>query len=166
MEYQIKNIFENIFNTKLQEKTPKRFLNAMEEMTSGYKQNSKEILEGALFETLYPNGTIQIRDIPFTSLCEHHILPFTGVCHVTYEPTTHVVGLSKIPRVVHAFSKRLQIQEKLGYEIAKCIKEVVKANKVTVEIEAKHMCMCGRGVETSSAQTNTKIELVEPVCIV
>tara|TARA_B100001094_G_C18128019_1_gene770586 strand:+ start:676 stop:1251 length:576 start_codon:yes stop_codon:yes gene_type:complete len=134
--------------------TPKRHLEALEFLTSGYKTNVRDILEKALFEVEYQDMVI-IRDIEFYSLCEHHLLPFHGKVHVGYIPESKVVGLSKIPRAVEVFARRLQVQERLTNEIALAIQEILRPVGVGVVIEAFHMCMMMRGVQKQSSYTMT-----------
>ncbi len=134
--------------------TPKRVQKAYEYMCGGYKQDPKEILNQALF-TSTNNEMVLVRDIEFYSLCEHHMLPFFGRISVAYIPDGKVVGLSKIPRIVDAFARRLQIQEQLTEQIADAIMETVKPKGVGVVASARHMCMEMRGVEKTHSSTNT-----------
>ncbi len=127
-------------------KTPERVEKALRFMTQGYTKNVDQILTGALFPIEYDEMVI-IKDIDFFSLCEHHLLPFFGRCHVGYLPNKKVVGLSKIPRVVDAFSRRLQVQERLTVQIAEAIQSKLKPHGVGVVMEARHLCMMMRGVE-------------------
>ena len=134
--------------------TPKRVVKAFKEMTKGYSEDVSKILK-VTFESDNPNE-ITIKSIPFSSLCEHHMLPFYGIVDVKYKPKNgRVVGLSKIPRVVEAFSKRLQIQEKLTKEIADAIQKHLDCLGVEVKIIAKHMCMELRGVKCVGSDTET-----------
>ena len=126
--------------------TPKRVAKALSFFTKGYQEDIKELLNGALFPIEYDEMVI-IRDIDFYSLCEHHILPFFGKCHVGYIPNKHVVGLSKIPRIVETFSRRLQVQERLTVQIAETLQTTMKPHGVAVVMEARHLCMMMRGVE-------------------
>ena len=128
------------------EDTPKRVAKALSFFTKGYEQNIDELLNGALFPIDYDEMVI-IRDIDFYSLCEHHLLPFFGKCHVGYIPNKQVVGLSKIPRVVDVFSRRLQVQERLTVQIAETLQTKLKPRGVAVVMEARHLCMMMRGVE-------------------
>jgi len=128
------------------EKTPERVAKALRFMTQGYKLNIDHILNGALFPIEYDEMVI-VKDIDFFSLCEHHLLPFFGRCHVGYLPSKRVVGLSKIPRVVDVFSRRLQVQERLTVQIAEALQAKLKPRGVGVVIEARHLCMMMRGVE-------------------
>nr|DAD62858.1 MAG TPA: GTP cyclohydrolase I [Caudoviricetes sp.] len=137
--------------------TPKRVVKAFKEMTKGYGEDISKILK-VTFESRNTNE-ISIESIPFSSLCEHHMLPFYGTVNVKYKPKNgRVVGLSKIPRVVEAFSKRLQIQEKLTKEIADAIQVHLDCLGVKVEIKARHMCMELRGVKCVSSETKTTYE--------
>ena len=134
--------------------TPKRVAKAYEYMCGGYQQDPKAILNQALF-TSSNNEMVLVRDIEFYSLCEHHMLPFFGRVSVAYIPDGKVVGLSKIPRIVDAFARRLQIQEQLTEQIADAIMETVKPKGVAVVASARHMCMEMRGVEKTHSSTNT-----------
>jgi GTP cyclohydrolase I len=127
-------------------KTPERVSKALQFMTTGYTQNIDTLLNGALFPIEYDEMVI-VKDIDFFSMCEHHLLPFFGRCHVGYMPNKKVVGLSKIPRLVDAFSRRLQVQERLTVEIAETLQSKLKAHGVAVVMEARHLCMMMRGVE-------------------
>ena len=135
-------------------KTPERAAKAMKFLTSGYSMNPKEILEGAMFKEDYKEMVI-IKDIELYSLCEHHMLPFFGKAHIAYIPNGHIVGLSKIPRVVDVFARRLQVQERLTEQILDCINDTLKPQGVTVVIEASHMCMMMRGVQKQNSTTTT-----------
>jgi len=130
--------------------TPKRVEKALKFLTGGYDANIDEVLNGALFSVDY-NEMVIVKDIDFYSLCEHHLLPFFGKCHVAYIPTTKVIGLSKIPRLVDVFSRRLQVQERLTSQIANTILEAIKPMGVAVVIEATHLCMSMRGVEKQNS---------------
>jgi len=135
-------------------KTPKRVAKSFEYLCSGYFKDPKEVLNDALFESTN-NEMVVVRNIEFYSLCEHHILPFFGRAHVAYIPDKKVVGLSKIPRMVNVFARRLQIQEQLTEQIADAIMEVVQPKGVGVVIHARHMCMEMRGVETKHSYTSS-----------
>ncbi|WP_447974377.1 GTP cyclohydrolase I FolE [Nitrospira sp. Kam-Ns4a] len=128
------------------QKTPERVEKALRFMTQGYSQDIDALLNGALFPVEYDEMVV-VRDIDFFSLCEHHLLPFYGRCHVGYLPNKKVVGLSKIPRVVDAFSRRLQVQERLTVQIAETLQAKLDAHGVGVVMEARHLCMMMRGVE-------------------
>ena len=131
-------------------KTPERVAKAFRFFTQGYQQDVDEVLNGALYSVKY-DEMVLVRDIDFFSLCEHHLLPFYGKCHVAYIPNENVVGLSKIPRLVEIFSRRLQVQERLTVQIAETLQEKLKPQGVAVVIEARHLCMMMRGVETPNA---------------
>lgn len=128
------------------EDTPARVAEALKFFTKGYHENVEDVLNGALFPIEYDEMVI-VRDIDVYSLCEHHLLPFFGKCHVGYIPDKHVVGLSKMPRIVEVFSRRLQVQERLTVQIAETLKEALNPLGVGVVIEARHLCMMMRGVE-------------------
>ena len=130
--------------------TPKRVEKALKFLTSGYDANIAEVLNGALFTVDY-NEMVIVKDIDFYSLCEHHLLPFFGKCHVAYIPTTKVIGLSKIPRLVDVFARRLQVQERLTNQIANIILDTIKPMGVAVVVEATHLCMSMRGVEKQNS---------------
>ena len=136
---------ENPDRNGLQE-TPKRVAKALTYLTQGYHQDIDTLLNGALFPIQYDEMVI-VKDIDFYSLCEHHLLPFFGKCHVGYIPRKQVVGLSKIPRIVDMFSRRLQVQERLTVQIAHTIQEKLNPHGVAVVMEARHLCMSMRGVE-------------------
>lgn len=127
-------------------KTPQRFLESLEELTSGYKTDIKQATEGALFSENY-SGMLTIRNIEFYSLCEHHLLPFFGVCHVGYLPNKKIIGLSKIPKVLEILSRRLQVQERLTRQVGEELVKILAPNGLGVIIEAYHLCMMMRGVQ-------------------
>ena len=131
-------------------KTPSRVAKAMRFFTSGYEQDPKELLNNALFDVEY-NEMVVIRDIDFYSQCEHHMVPFFGKVHVGYIPDGKVVGLSKIPRIVEMFARRLQVQERLSTQVAQILEEVLAPRGVGVVVEAKHLCMMMRGVEQQNS---------------
>jgi GTP cyclohydrolase I len=138
--------------------TPKRAAKAMEFMTRGYAQTLEQVVNGALFDS-DTSEMVVVQDIELYSMCEHHILPFIGKCHVAYMPTGKVLGLSKVARIVEMFARRLQIQENLTKQIAEAIQEVTQAAGVSVIIEAKHMCMMMRGVEKQNSVMKTSVML-------
>ena len=135
-------------------KTPERVAKAMQFLTQGYATNPEEILKSALFAEEYSEMVI-VKDIEVYSMCEHHILPFFGKAHVAYIPNGTIVGLSKIPRVVDAFSRRLQVQERLTIEIRDCIQKTLNPKGVAVVLECQHMCMQMRGVQKQNSVTTT-----------
>ncbi len=134
--------------------TPKRMEKAMAFLTQGYEQSVDDVLHGALFDVNY-DEMVMVRDIEFYSLCEHHLLPFFGKAHIAYVPQGKVVGLSKIPRIVDTFARRLQVQERLTQQIAEAIEDAVHPQGVGVVIEAQHLCMMMRGVEKQGSSTVT-----------
>jgi GTP cyclohydrolase IA len=131
-------------------KTPSRVARSFQFLTSGYRQDPDKILNGALYEVAYDEMVI-VKDIEIFSLCEHHLLPFFGRCHVAYIPSKRVIGLSKVPRLVDAFARRLQIQERLTSQIAQTIMDSIHPLGVGVVIEARHLCMIMRGVEKQNS---------------
>ena len=139
-------------------RTPERFEKALRYLTSGYHQDPEKLLNGAMFSVCY-DQMVLVKDIEFYSLCEHHLLPFFGKCHVAYIPDKKVVGLSKIPRLVNMFARRLQIQERLTNQIANAIQAKIAPLGVGVVIEGRHLCMVMRGVEKESSQTVTSAML-------
>lgn len=135
-------------------KTPERAAKAMQFLTQGYEQDPAAILRGAMFAEDYSEMVI-VKDIEVYSLCEHHMLPFFGKAHVAYIPNGHIVGLSKIPRVVDVYARRLQVQERLTLQIRDVIQETLKPLGVAVVIEAQHMCMMMRGVQKQNSTTTS-----------
>jgi GTP cyclohydrolase I len=130
--------------------TPRRVDQALRFLTSGYRMNADAVLNGALFDVAYDEMVI-VRDIELFSLCEHHLLPFFGKCHVAYIPNGRIIGLSKIPRLVDMYARRLQVQERLTTQIAETINQKIKPRGVAVVIEAQHLCMIMRGVEKQNS---------------
>ena len=135
-------------------KTPERASKAMKFLTEGYEIDPKQILQSAMFKEDYSDMVI-VKDIELYSLCEHHMLPFFGKAHIAYIPNGHIVGLSKIPRVVDVFARRLQVQERLTEQILDCINDTLQPQGVAVVIEASHMCMMMRGVQKQNSTTTT-----------
>lgn len=135
-------------------KTPERVAKAMLFLTHGYDLDARAILQSAMFREEYSQMVV-VKDIEVYSLCEHHMLPFFGKAHIAYIPNGHVVGLSKIPRVVDAFARRLQVQERLTNEIRDCIQETLQPLGVGVVIECRHLCMSMRGVQKQNSVTTT-----------
>lgn len=135
-------------------KTPERYAKALQFLTHGYDLNAEEILRSAMFREEYSQMVI-VKDIEVYSLCEHHIIPFFGKAHVAYIPNGHIVGLSKIPRVVDVFARRLQVQERLTNEIRDCIQNTLHPAGVAVVLECKHMCMSMRGIQKQNSVTTT-----------
>ena len=135
-------------------KTPERASKAIKFLTKGYEMDPKQILKSAMFKENY-NEMVIVKDIELYSLCEHHMLPFFGKAHIAYIPNGQIVGLSKIPRVVDVFSRRLQVQERLTEEILNCINDTLQPEGVAVVIEASHMCMMMRGVQKQNSTTTT-----------
>jgi GTP cyclohydrolase IA len=139
-------------------RTPERFEKALRYLTSGYRMDPETLLNGAMFSVCYDEMVV-VKDIELYSLCEHHLLPFFGKCHVAYMPSKKVVGLSKIARLVNMYARRLQIQERLTSQIAKAIQEKLSPEGVGVIIEARHLCMVMRGVEKQHSAAMTSAML-------
>ena len=135
-------------------KTPARAAKAMRYLTRGYNQSIEEVVNGAIFGT-ESDDMIVVKDIELYSLCEHHLLPFIGKCHVAYMPSGKIIGLSKVARIVDLYARRLQVQENLTYQIAHGLENVLKAAGVAVVIEAQHLCMMMRGVEKQNSVMKT-----------
>jgi GTP cyclohydrolase I len=139
-------------------KTPARVEASLRYLTEGYHKDLKQVLNGAVFDEEYDEMVV-MKDIDLFSLCEHHLLPFYGKCHVAYIPNGRILGLSKIPRIVELFARRLQVQERLTNQIANCLKEALDPLGVAVIIEALHLCMAMRGVEKQNATCVTSTML-------
>jgi GTP cyclohydrolase I len=135
-------------------RTPQRVAEALRTLTRGYNDNVEAIVNGAVFREKYDEMVI-VRDIDLYSLCEHHLLPFYGKCHVAYVPDGQIVGLSKIPRIVEMFARRLQVQERLTQQVADCLERVLAPRGVAVVTDAYHLCMAMRGVEKQNAHAVT-----------
>jgi len=152
-----KNILDDVGENPSREgllKTPVRAAKAMQFLTQGYDLNPAEILSSAMFKEDYSQMVI-VKDIEVYSLCEHHLLPFFGKAHIAYIPNGHIVGLSKLPRVVDAFARRLQVQERLTNEIRDCIQDTLNPHGVAVVIECSHLCMQMRGIQKQNSATTT-----------
>lgn len=153
IEAQVKLLLEELGENPEREgllRTPGRVAKAYEFLTQGYHQDVKTILNGAIFEEKYDEMVV-VKDVDFFSLCEHHLLPFFGKVHIAYVPNGKIVGLSKIPRIVEIFARRLQVQERMTQEIADTIDEFLQPKGVGVVSEARHMCMMMRGVEKQNS---------------
>lgn len=135
-------------------KTPERAAKAMQFLTQGYSMDAEEILKQAVFEESYDEMVV-VKDIELYSLCEHHMLPFFGKAHIAYIPNGKIIGLSKLPRVVDVFARRLQVQERLTHDILECLNKTLQPQGVAVVIEAVHMCMMMRGVQKQNSATTT-----------
>ena len=157
MEREFKKILEKCGENPNREglkKTPERASEAFRFFTSGYNQKIKDVVNGAIYKEK-SNNMVLLKDIGFYSLCEHHLLPFFGKCHIGYIPNGKVLGLSKLPRIVNMYSRRLQIQERITAQIADTINKVIKPKGVAVVMEADHMCMMMRGVQKQGSKTVT-----------
>ncbi len=152
-----KNILELIGEDPMREglvKTPERAAKATQFLTQGYYMDAKQVIESAMFTEDY-NEMVIVKDIELYSQCEHHMLPFFGKAHIAYIPNKKIVGLSKLPRVVDIFARRLQVQERLTHEILNCIDEALNPQGAAIVIEARHMCMMMRGVQKQNSLTTT-----------
>ena len=157
MEKEFKSIIEQLGEDANREgllKTPQRVAKSMKFLTSGYDINPDDLIKQAIFHEQY-SEMVLVKNIDIYSLCEHHMLPFFGKAHIAYIPNGKIVGLSKIPRVIDAYSRRLQVQERLTIEIRDCIQRTLEPKGVAVVIECCHMCMQMRGVQKQNAQTTT-----------
>ena len=157
IEQLLKELGEDVKREGL-DRTPERVEKALRYLTSGYGQNVNEVLNDALFIEDYDEMVV-VKDIDFFSLCEHHMLPFIGKCHVAYMPKRKIVGLSKIPRLVEMYSRRLQVQERLTTQIANTLNEVLQPRGVAVVMEGIHLCMLMRGVEKQNSKAVTSAML-------
>ena len=155
-ELMIQSIGEDLTREGL-ERTPARFAKAMKEVCGGYHLTAREAVGEGIFEGT--SGIVSVRSIDFFSLCEHHMLPFWGQVSVAYLPTTKILGLSKIPRLVEVFAKRLQVQERLTKEIAEGINEVIHPRAVAVRVRGAHMCMMMRGIRKTGSETVTEFSI-------
>lgn len=160
-EIGIKSLIEQMLNELGEDpkregllKTPERVEKSLKFLTSGYQIDINELVNGALYNESYDEMVI-VKDVDVFSLCEHHMLPFVGKCHVAYLPQGKIIGLSKVPRLIDAFSRRLQVQERLTTQIAKCLQDILQPAGVAVVIEAMHLCMSMRGVEKQNSYTTT-----------
>ena len=161
LEQSVKDILSLIGENPKREgllRTPHRVARAFEFMTSGYKQDVNKVLNGAIFKEKYDEMVI-VKDIDFFSMCEHHMLPFYGKAHVAYIPNGKILGLSKIPRIVEIFARRLQVQERLTQQIAETLFDALEPDGVAVVIEARHLCMMMRGVEKQNSVATTSAML-------
>ena len=161
LESLYEQVIDNIGEDKSRQglvKTPLRAAKAIEFLTSGYEQDLNTILNQAIFDEDNDDMVI-VKDIEFYSLCEHHILPFWGKCHVGYLPRKRIIGLSKIPRIVDMFARRLQVQERLTREIAEALEKALNPTGIGVVMEAQHMCMMARGVEKQASRMTTNAML-------
>lgn len=157
IETHVKQLLEEIGEDPDREgliKTPHRYARAYEFLTQGYRKNIKTVLNNAIFEEKYDEMVV-LKDIDFFSMCEHHLLPFFGKVHIAYVPNGKIIGLSKLPRLVDVFARRLQVQERMTQEIADTIKEYLNPKGVGVVTEARHMCMMMRGVERQNSIATT-----------
>ncbi|MUP45827.1 GTP cyclohydrolase I FolE [Gramella sp. BOM4] len=157
LKQNFKNIIQGVGEDPKREgllRTPERAAKAMQFLTQGYSMDAEKILKKAVFEETYDEMVV-VKDIELYSLCEHHMLPFFGKAHIAYIPNGKIIGLSKLPRVVDVFARRLQVQERLTHDILECLNKTLKPKGVAVVIEAVHMCMMMRGVEKQNSATTT-----------
>jgi GTP cyclohydrolase I len=153
VESMIAHVGENVHRAGLR-RTPQRFAEALRFLTSGYQADPEQVIGRGVFAA-EGEGTVLVRDIEFFSLCEHHLLPFFGRAHVAYLPGTHIIGLSKIPRLVDLYARRFQVQERLTGQIADALERILEPRGVLVRVEARHLCMAMRGVQKQHSATET-----------
>lgn len=161
MESAVRTILESVGEDPRREglvETPRRVARMYEFLTKGYRDDLKSILNGAVFREVYSEMVV-VKDIDFFSLCEHHLVPFYGKCHIAYLPKGRIIGLSKMPRIVEVFARRLQVQERLTQQIASTLQEVLRPEGVGVVMEARHLCMTMRGVEKLNSVATTSAML-------